>query len=207
MATDKIILPDDSSNGGKWLGTETQSIGGFTYHFHRYVISDKTADLTAGVTGKGTQAGSFLGTQDAKDSGRTLFTAVATAVTGVTTEGLISLTPYRDLVAGGAATTFAVTGGKRLRLQRMQVTWRNNTAAAGGVTCRFRMLAGTVLVGSPVHCTVNATTSLATIGSGFTSYADFPDGFELSGTMQFGVTQISVGAVVGFDIQIQGFEY
>lgn len=203
----KIKLPDDSSNPGPYLGTETQTIASELLHFYRVVLGDKTADLTAGVTAKGTQAGNFLGTQDAKDSGRTLFTAIATAVTGVTTEGLISLTPYRDLVAGGAATTFAVTGGKRLRLQRMQVTWRNNTAAAGGVTCRFRMLAGTVLATSPVHMTVNATTSLATIGSGFTSYADFPDGFELSGTMQFGVTQISVGAVVGFDIQIVGFEY
>lgn len=156
---------------------------------------------------KGTQGATGYSVQDLKDAGRVLCSFTASAVAGVTAEALITLTPYKDLVAGGTGTTFAVTAGKRLRLQTIVVTWRNNTAAAGGVTVRLRMLAGTVLVGSPVQGSVNATTSLATIGSGTTATMILPDGLELSGTMQFGLTQISVGAVVGFDVHVIGYEY
>lgn len=140
-------------------------------------------------------------------SQRVLCAFTASAVAGVTTEGLITLTPYRDLVAGSTATTFAVTAGKRLRLQAITVTWRNNTAAAGAVTIRFRTLAGTVLVGSPVQLSLNATTASAAIGGGNTASINFPDGMELSGTMQFGLTQLALGAVVGFDVHVTGYEY
>jgi len=112
------------------------------------------------------------------------------------------------LVAGSTATSFSVTSGKTLRLQSMVVTWRNNTAAAGGVTVRFRGNAsGTAIISSPVLFTLNATTSLATIGSGSTSMLDFPDGFELSGTMQFALSQLAVGAVVGLECSVIGYEY
>lgn len=157
---------------------------------------------------KGTQGANGWSTQDLKDGGRVIKTYVATATAGVTSEGLLTLTPYADLVAGGTATTFAVTAGKRLRLQSMVLTWRNNTAAAGGVTVRFRTNAsGTAIVSSPVQFALNATTSLATIGSGTTSTFIFPDGFELSGTMQFALTQLAVTAVVGLDVSVIGYEY
>jgi hypothetical protein len=93
-------------------------------------------------------------------------------------------------------------------LQSMILTWRNNTAVAGGITVRFRgNAAGTAIVSSPVLFTLNATTSLATIGSGSTTVLNFPDGFEISGSMQFAVTQIAVGAVVGLECSIIGYEY
>lgn len=175
------------------------------------VVQATPANLQTTVTPialtKGTQGATGFSTQDLKDAGRVLKTYTASAVAGVTTEALVSLTPYADLVAGGAATTFAVTAGKRLRLQAIVLTWRNNTAAAGGVTIRLRLLAGTVLVTSPVQASLNATTSLATIGSGATTELILPDGLELSGTMQFGLTQLAVGAVVGFDVHVIGYEY
>lgn len=166
-----------------------------------------TVTVTPPTLTKGTQGATGFSVQDLKDSGRVLCTFTASAVTGVTTEGLITLTPYRDLVAGSTGSTFAVTANKRLRLQTLVVTWRNNTAAAGAVTVRLRLLAGTVLVGSPVHASLNATTSSAAIGGGNTSFIDLPDGFELSGTMQFGLTQLALGAVVGFDVHVIGYEY
>ena len=190
------------STGNGVVGTGVQRVA---------IASDNTAfsvnAIQATLT-KGTQGATGVTTQDLKDAGRVYVNfAGANPVTGVTTEGLISLTPYRDLVAGGAATTHAVTANKRLRLQTLVVTWRNNTAAAGGVTVRLRLLAGTVLVTSPVHVTLNATTSLTTAGSGQTAFINFPDGLELSGTMQLGLTQISVGTVVGFDVNLIGYEY
>lgn len=175
------------------------------------VTQATAANLNATVTQqtltKGTQGATGVSTQDLKDAGRVLKTYSASAVAGVTTEALVTLTPYADLAAGGTATTFAVTAGKRLRLQTIILTWRNNTAAAGGVTIRLRTLVGTVLVTSPVQASLNATTSLATIGSGFTTTIILPDGLELSGTMQFGLTQLAVGAVVGFDVHVIGYEY
>lgn len=170
-------------------------------------LSSSASGITPPVLTKGTQGATGFSTQDLKDSGRVLFSATASAVTGSTSEALITLTPYRDLVAGSTATTFAVTASKRLRLQTLTVTWRNNTAAAGAVTVRFRLLAGTVLVGSPVQLSVNATTASAAIGGGNTNSVQFPDGMELSGTMQFGLTQIALGAVVGFDVHVTGYEY
>lgn len=157
---------------------------------------------------KGTQGANGLTVQNLKDAGRVIKTYVATAAAGVTSEGLITLTPYADMVAGGTGTSFAVTSGKKLRLQSMVLIWRNNTAIAGGVTVRFRVNSGgAAIVSSPVQFALNATTNLATVGSGTTSTFIFPDGFELSGTMQFAVTQIAVTAVVGLDVAIIGYEY
>lgn len=171
------------------------------------VATDDLVPVSPPTLTKATQGATGFSTQDLKDAGRVLKTYTVSGLAGATAEALVSLTPYADIVASGAATTFPVTSGKRLRLQSMIVTWRNNTAAAGGVTIRFRMLAGTVLVASPVHFSLNASTALATIGSGASAVLTFPDGFELSGTMQFGITQIAVGAVVGLDVHILGYEY
>ncbi len=160
---------------------------------------------------KGTQGTVGVTTQDLKDAGRVLKTYATvgdTGITGVVAATLVTMTPYADLVAGTAATTFAVTSGKRLRLQQLNVTWRNNTAAAGGVTIRLRMLAGSVLVGSPIHMTLNANSAAsAAIGGGGSNSYQFPDGFELSGTMQFGITQQAIGAVAGFSVEVIGYEY
>lgn len=172
------------------------------------IASDQSAlAVTPPTLTKGTQGSTGISVQSLKEAGRTLKTWSVTALAGVTTEALISLTPYSDLTAGSAGTSFTVTAGKKLVIQRINLVWRNNTAAAGGVTVRFRMLNGTVLIGSPVHITLHASSTIATIGSGSSSSIEFPDGLELSGSMQFGCTQIAVGAVVGFDLQINGYEY
>jgi hypothetical protein len=164
--------------------------------------------VTAPTITKATQGANGWTTQDLKDSGRVIKTYVASGVTGVTSEGLITLTPYADLAAGGTGTSFGVTSGKRLRLQTMICTWRNGTAAAGGVQVRFRTNAsGAAIVSSPVQLALIASTTAATSGQGWTSQICFPDGFELSGTMQFALTQIAVGAVAGFDVSIMGYEY
>lgn len=163
---------------------------------------------TAPTLTKSTQGANGWSVQDLKDAGRVIKTYVGTTVTGATSETLVTLTPYADLVAGGTATTFAVTSGKRLRLQSMVCTWRNGTAAAGGVQVRLRTNnSGAAIVSSPVQLALIASTTATTAGQGSTSSVNFPDGFELSGTMQFAVTQIAVGAVAGFDVSVIGYEY
>lgn len=164
---------------------------------------------SAGVRDAGANKG-FLGVQEGHRTGRALKTYATvgdTGITGAVATTLVTMTPYEGLVAGTPATTFAVTANKKLALQQMCVTWRNNTAVVGAVTIRFRMLAGTVLVGSPIHLSLNASTLSAVAGSGATECAQFPDGFELSGAMQFGVTQQAQSAVAGFSVELQGYEY
>lgn len=159
---------------------------------------------------KGTQGATGVTTQDLKDAGRVMVNYTATALAGVTAETLISFTPYRDLVAGTAATTFAVTAGKRLRLQTLTLTLRSTSTVNVGAIARFRMLAGAVLVTSPVHNSVSCMSSnlaTAVIGNAMSYQLTFPDGFELSGTMQFGLTQLASATSAALDIHVTGFEY
>ncbi len=180
------------------------------YNESSVTVGDATTPLivNGSTLTKGTQGSTGFSVQNLKDAGRVIKTYVATATAGATSEALLTLTPYADLVASSSGTSFAVTAGKRLRLESMVVTWRNPTAAAGGVTVRFRTNAsGTAIISSPVQFALNATTNLATSGSGATSTLIFPDGFELSGTMQFALTQIAVTTAAGVEVSVLGYEY
>ncbi len=159
---------------------------------------------------KGTQGSTGYSVQDLKDSGRVYCNFSSAAVATVTSEALITLTPYRDLVAGSTGTTFAVTSNKRLRLQQMVVTVRcTSTVNVGGVV-RLRFLAGTVLVGSPVHVSVacqGSNLATAVIGNAQTFAVDIPEGLELSGTMQLGMTQLFSATSATVEVQLIGYEY
>lgn len=163
--------------------------------------------ITAPALAKGVQGTTGWSVQELKDAGRVLKTYSATNVTGATSETLFSLIAYADFVSSGAAFSFGVTPGKKLRLQSMVLTWRNGTANAGAVQVRFRVNNGLVVVGSPSQFALMAEATLATTGHGSTSTLVFPDGFELSGNMQFGLTQLASGAVAGFDVSVVGYEY
>ncbi len=169
-----------------------------------------TVTVTPPTLTKGTQGSTGFSVQDLKDSGRVLKTYTCTAIAMVTSEALLTMTPYADLVAGGGATTFAVTSGKRLRIQSITATWRSTSTVNIGAIVRLRLLAGTVLVGSPIHASLGGQVSnLATAVSGNTlsESITFPDGLELSGTMQFGLTQLCQGTGGTMDVQVVGYEY
>jgi hypothetical protein len=164
--------------------------------------------LPNSATRKGIQSQTFLPVQSAKDTGRVAKVYTATAVAGVTTEALITLTPLSDFVAGSTGTSFAVTAGKRLRLQGMSVTWRSATAAAGSVILRFRVSnTGAVTASTAISAALGVTQATATAGFCASSTFTFPDGFELSGTMQLGITQLASAAATGLDFELYGYEY
>ncbi len=175
------------------------------------LASDQSAiPVTPPTLTKGTQGATGLTTQDLKDAGRVLKTYTCTAIATVTSEALITLTPYADLVAGGGATTLGVTAGKRLRIQKITVTVRaTSTVSVGGIV-RFRLLAGAVLVGSPIHDSIGCMASnlaTAVIGNAQSFVIPFPDGLELSGTMQFGLTQLFSATSATIDVHITAYEY
>lgn len=159
---------------------------------------------------KGTQGSTGFSTQPLRDAGRVLYSASATAIATVTTEALITLAASRDLTVAGGATTQAVTANKKLRLQSIIVTIRcTSTVNVGGIV-RFRMLAGTVLLTSPIHASIGGMGSnlaTAVIGNAQSYFIDMPEGFELSGTMQFGLTQLFSATSATIDVHVLGYEY
>lgn len=155
---------------------------------------------------KGVQATNALPVQNLLDSGRVLKSYSAT-FTAATTEALVSMTPIADGVAGGAATSFAVTAAKRLRLSQMCVTTRNAGVATQGVVVQLRMInTGAVTATSPLVGTASAGTSTAVANVASGGCISFPDGMEMSGTMQFGVSQIGT-ATANNTVVVYGFEY
>jgi hypothetical protein len=155
---------------------------------------------------KGTQGTTGFTTQDIKDAGR-VSKAYSASFTAAITEALVTLTPISDGTAGVAATTFAVTAGKRLRIMNVCVTTRNAGAAGQGVVVQLRITStGAVTATSPLVATVAAGTSLAIANVSDGNCVSFSDGLELSGTQQFGVTQIG-SATANNTVVVHGYEY
>lgn len=211
VALSELLNGSLRTDNTSWLGSTAPTVGSKTSANSVPVViaSDQAAiAITPPTLTKSTQGATGVSTQDLKDAGRVSKVFQATAVAGVVAETLLTLVMLSDLAAAAGATSYTVTSGKRLRLTGLFVTWRNNTAAAGGVTIRVRAIAvAPAVIGSACIATANATTSLATIGSGGSAFATFPEGFELPAGAGVGVTQQAVTAVVGFDVQLVGYEY
>lgn len=139
-------------------------------------------------------------------TGRIYTTSTTVAIDGVTAEALFSFSDCRNGTCAATSTTHAVTSTSTLRINSLCVTWRNNTAAAGGVTVRCKINPTSVVVAtSTVFATLNASTALTTVGSGATACVN--PGVELRAPAQWGCSQIAVGAVNGFDLNAFGTEY
>lgn len=155
---------------------------------------------------KGVQQTQGFAVQDLKDSGRTQFFASGTVTPTAGTEAMVTLTPYRNLAAGSAGVSLAVTAAKTLRVQSFGLTVRQaGTAAIGGMAARLRSLAGTVATTSPLIATAGATIATATANLAASESVTFPDGFEVSGSMQLGISVL--GSAHPVDVFIAGFEY
>jgi len=165
-----------------------------------------TSGLTGDTQAKGVQGTIALMVQDFKDAGRVVkvFTAQFTAAAA---EALVSLTPISDGTPGAAATSFGVTAGKRFRIQAILLTCFNVTAAIHACQVNLRIApSGAITTATPIHGTVAATTAAATINLAASQAQSFPDGLELSGTMQFGISQIGI-ALAGQTVVLVGYEY
>jgi hypothetical protein len=155
---------------------------------------------------KGVQATNFLPVQQPKDTGRVskMYSSVFTAAT---TEALVTLTPISDGTAGTTGTSFTVTSGKRLRIQQICLSTRNAGAAGQGVVIQLRMTStGAVTATSNLVGTIATGSNLAIANSANSDCMVMPDGFELSGTQQFGVSQIGT-ATANNTVVVYGFEY
>jgi hypothetical protein len=201
-------------NAGAWLGSTAPTVGQKTMAsaLPVSIASDQSAiAVTAPTLTKGTQGANGWSVQDLKDSGRVGKIWSATAVATVTSEALITLTPYSDFTSASTGTSFGVTSGKRLRIQQIVVTVRaTSTVNVGGIVRLRGLPTGATLVGSPVLASIGCMSSnlaTAVIGNALTGKIDFPDGFELSGSQTFGLTQLFSATTATIDVHIIGFEY
>lgn len=178
------------------------------------IASDNTAfsvNATPPTLTKATQGATGYSTQDLKDAGRVNFGAatVIGGVTAVSTEALLSLVPVRDGTAAAGATSIAVTSGKRLRVQAIVAGVRSSAATvlSGRVALRMNP-SGAVTATSPIIAILSMTQQAAALAeAGDTCTLILPDGFEISGTQQIGLTQVCSGTGGVVYASIVGFEY
>ncbi len=118
--------------------------------------------------------------------------------TGFFSEAMVTLTPTSDFTAGSTGTSFGVTSGKTLRIQNIIVTLASGAPSVGTVKVRISSSGSVTTSSSPI----------ATFTSeNFLTNVSFPDGLELSGSMQLGVSFKSGNSSQGFDCYIVGYEY
>ena len=146
-----------------------------------------------------------------KDTSRTQFSAatVIGGVTAVSAEALLTMVPVRAGVASGTVTSQTVTNGKTLRITAIIFSVKSTSAAVLAGVCALRMNPnGAVTASSPILAILSATQQAAALAqAGDTCVVNFPDGIELSGTMQFGLTQLCSAATGVVFASIIGFEY
>lgn len=160
---------------------------------------------------KGTQGTVGHSTQHLKDAGRAIVnasTAIA-GVTAVTVEALLSLNVSRDGAATAAATSIAVTSGKRLRI--LGVTAGVISTAAAVISTRVALRlnpSGAVAATSPVIAILPMSQQAAALAqAGDTCSVMFSEAVEISGTMQVGLSHVSSAATGTVWASLIAYEY
>ena len=171
-----------------------------------------TIGTTTGPTlTKATQGATGYSVQDLKDAGRVIVNA-ATAIAGVTcvtAEALLALNISRDGAATASATSHPVTAGKRWRITGMIVSARSTGATVLSARVALRMNpAGAATATSPVIAIASMTQQAAALAeAGDTRVLTFPDGIEISGTMQVGLSQVCSAITGVVYASLIGYEY
>lgn len=202
---------DVAITAGAGTKIDTRTVGaGTDEHRQVVVIGDPvTAASVLQVVAKGTQGSFGLPVQALNDAGRvaTVFKSAA-ALAGSVTDALVSLTPARAHVDGGAANTHAITASKTFRATGLLCSVRASAAVASWARFTLRCNpSGAAIVTSPIvaHCEVG--TPAQVIGSAAHLAVPLPDGLEFSGANQIAITQIAAATTVLLTVSLLGYEY
>lgn len=131
-------------------------------------------------------------------------------VAPATADTLLSLTRLLEGQADSTTTTFAVTSGKRQRIQGIKLGVKANAAAAAWATATVRVnTAGAAVIGSPSYFRLDIGLTAAAASSTVTpAYIDFgDDGIELSGTEQIGISLAAQAVTNIISLEMWGYEY
>jgi len=164
---------------------------------------------------KGTQGATFLSIQQPKDSGRSKVILTLTKTAAITTEALVSLTQKKGDATTTTGTSYTVTAGKILRIQTMQLYITNITAAVEPIACAVRLRegaasGGVVSVASDIIAQLETGIEVATAtlnAPGMPSTISFPDGVEITGGQQIGVSELSTSIDAAVTVVVTGYEY
>jgi len=150
----------------------------------------QVGNVAVAATSKGLQGTNFVPVQQPKDSGRTYVTFYIDAITGVTTEALVTM----NINTAGTVTTgtsYSVPSGKTLRLTSYSVTIRATSTSA--ITGRIRVRsAATVAATSGIifNADIPVVSNAGVVGEGVNVSYNVPDGVEIAATQQIGISQI-----------------
>lgn len=113
-----------------------------------------------------------------------------------------------DGVDAAAATTFAVTAGKKFRVTSVVLSLRTTTAVTPWGLLSLRVNpAGNAVIGSPTVHWLGVGGTAAVIGNVAADTLIFPEGWEISGTMQLALTFANNVATNVVNIVVHGYEY
>lgn len=175
------------------------------------IASNQSAiPVTPPTITKGTQGSTGVTTQPLRDAGRVIVSACTpiAGATGVTTEALLSLDLSRDGAASSSVTTISVTSTKRFRVIAMSVGLTSSTAAFVSAQVSLRMNpSGAATASSTILHTLCLCTPTNGSGAGDSLTVSFPDGIELSGSHQIGISQIATSTSSKVWATLIGFEY
>ena len=165
------------------------------------------AGTSSPFVSKGQSSGAYMPTQDAKDSGRTYISFYVDAISGVTTEALVTM----NINTAGTVTTatnYTVPAGKILRLTAISATVKTtNTTATYG---RVRVRSGTTVAAtSGIIMNTDIPSFNGTIASGVggsVSY-DISDGVEIAAGQQIGISQLISQTSSTVSAFVSGFLY
>lgn len=152
---------------------------------------------------KGTQGSNGFPVQNYKDAGRSPRT-YQLAETPATTEALRTTSRSISGATVSTGSSWAVTSGKICRIQSLAVTMTHTAVNFYKAFLRISDT-GAVTTSSP-FAAVAVVQNQATQGGG-TAMVNFPDGLELSGTQQFGISTIGAVAAGSGTVSLITYEY
>ena len=156
---------------------------------------------------KGTQGTTGVAVQELKDAGRVYKVFYLDAITGITTEALATM----NINSGGTVTTgtsYTVTAGKTLRIQSFAATVKDSTTTAIYGRIRVRSAATvSATVGIVASVDIGTTTGTALAGAGSSERFSIPDGLEIAGGQQIGISHIESATTSTVSCCLIGYEY
>lgn len=204
------ILPTKNTDGVSSQAIKAASTAAVAADQAAVVSLSPNSPVALATITKGTQGATGVTTQDLKDAGRVMWSAASAiaGVTAVTAEALVTMIVQRDGTAIATATSHTVTAGKRLRITSMNAGIISTGASvlSGRVSLRIGA-AGAATATSPIVVTLAIPSGAALAQAGGAASMSFPDGIELSGAMQIGISQVCSAATGTIWVNFAGFEY
>ena len=170
-------------------------------------ISDPTSLTAANVVAKGIQGANAVAVQNLKDSGRNLVVLSCAPTVSVTAEALLSLVGWKSGAALAAATSYTVTTGKTLRIQKISLKAKfitpSTTITFANATLNIRvgtaLTAATLVSQHNIDCNAEFSTPEVVL--------IFPDGLELASGTVFAISQIASAVTLDVQVSVVGYEY